>query len=215
MAEEEQKAWWLEQAQALLTAYHMPDAKIEWLAYTHNAVFDVLHKGGHFVLRVHDKKAKEQLSSESMILQQLIGSQIGAPYPKRVMGDPTLQSIGLLLTHLDGTSRTSESVSSLEMTAIGAYLAKMHSIPIAAEHRPRLDYEGLFGENGIYYPGEAALQVFTDAQIRVMDAAAEKVKLAMDELGTGESEFGLIHGDLLLKNILFHEGEVRALDFEY
>ena len=31
----------------------------------------------------------------------------------------------------------------------------------------------------------------------------------MDELGQGESEFGLIHGDLLLKNILFHEGEVR------
>ena len=59
------------------------------------------------------------------------------------------------------------------------------------------------------------MKVFTDKQISVMDTVAEKVKSAMDELGTVDNEFGLIHGDLLLKNILFHEGDVRALDFEY
>lgn len=215
MTVEEQKAWWLEQAKILLTEYHMPDAEIKWLAYTHNAVFDVVHQRGHFVLRVHDKSALPRLSSESMILMQLIAGQLGAPYPKRVMGAPNILTIGLLLMHIEGTPRSSETVSLPEMQVIGQFLAKMHNIRFDAENRPTLDYNGLFGETGAYHLSEEAMLVFTDEQLTVMDAAAEKVKAAMDELGTGDNEFGLIHGDLLLQNILFHEGEVRALDFEY
>ena len=217
MTIEEQKAWWLEQAKILLTDYHMPDAEVNWLAYTHNAVFDVVHKRGHFVLRVHDKSAEARLESERWIMIQLIvgmGQQV-APSPIRVMYSYNTSTIGLFLTHIEGIPRSSESLSLSDMQAIGQYLAEMHNLRIEAEERPNLDYNGLFGEMGVYRLSEEAMQVFTDEQLTVMDAAAEKVKAAMDELGVSDTEFGLIHGDLLLQNILFHEGEVRALDFEY
>src|SRR5690606_19497410 len=59
------------------------------------------------------------------------------------------------------------------------------------------------------------MTVFTNEQFTVMNSITEKVKVAMDTLGQAKDEFGLIHGDFLLKNILFHNNEVRALDFEY
>ncbi|MDQ7027810.1 MAG: phosphotransferase [Anaerolineae bacterium] len=214
MTEEEQKAWWMQQAKILLKGY-LPDAQIAWLAYTHNAVFDVVHKRGHFVLRVHDKNDMRQVTSEETILMQLNTSQLSAPKPIQVMSDENTTTVGLLLTHLDGMSQTAKTVSLPEMQAIGNYLAKMHKVSFQAENRPTLDYRGLFGKNGVYHLSDESRKVFTDEQIIVMDTVAEKVKLAMDELGASDSEFGLIHGDFLLKNILFHEGDVRALDFEY
>jgi Ser/Thr protein kinase RdoA (MazF antagonist) len=216
MTEDEQKAWWLEQAKILLTEYNMPDAEVSWLAYTHNAVMKVVHEQGHFVLRLQDMGKLPNVESEFTILKQLFESNIEVPKPVQVMDVPKSPIVGLLLSHLEGAPfRLAERVIRLDMISIGLYLAKMHNVPIKAENRPNLDYNGLFGETGVYRLNEEAKQVFTDEQLTVMDAAAEKVKAAMDELGTGENEFGLIHGDLLLQNILFHEGEVRALDFEY
>jgi Ser/Thr protein kinase RdoA (MazF antagonist) len=42
----------------------------------------------------------------------------------------------------------------------------------------------------------------------------ELVRQSQGELGEGPDVFGLIHADLHQENYLFHEGQVRAIDFD-
>ena len=217
MSSEEQKDFLLRQAFGVLEQFFgVYDAKVEWIAYTHNAVFDVTipDHDYHWVLRLGQPENTGNIASEVEILRSLHNHGLLVPYPEEWLQDNSLSA--LLLTYVDGNSIDVKAVTNSEMQSIGQFLAKFHAIETPKSlNRPKLDYDGLFSKNGIYYPGDENLHVFSDEQITVMDAVAEKVKLAMDELGQSDDEYGLIHGDLLLKNILFYEGEVRALDFEY
>ena len=49
----------------------------------------------------------------------------------------------------------------------------------------------------------------------VFDAVAERVSLAMAMLDRDGEGFGLIHADLLAKNVIFAGDSVAALDFEF
>jgi Ser/Thr protein kinase RdoA (MazF antagonist) len=230
MTKEEQKAWWLKLAYSTLEQHFgIHDAEVNWLAYTHNAVFDVKLEDYHWVLRLYGSNTMdyERLVALAKWLKDLqTATNISVSSVEWYKDKPQIAKLPVngklipaaLYKYVGGQTLEANTVNANEMKLIGEFLAKMHSYSgksLSDFSFPQLDYNGLFGETGIYYPGEEAMQVFTDGQLTVMDAAAEKVKAAMDELGTGESEFGLIHGDLLLQNILFHEGEVRALDFEY
>jgi Ser/Thr protein kinase RdoA (MazF antagonist) len=236
MTEEEQKAWWLERAKSALKQYNMADADLSWLAYTHNAVFAVKHNDVHFVLYLYrhahvrwDRVAAifywmKRLHNEAHldVPVPVITNENGSAFILALRDGTRSNMVNAVLVYrLEGDNRSGDTISEKEVYNLGQFLGKLHQFSVKASRDPNpvdftvLTYEGLFGETGIYYPGEEAMQVFTDKQLTVMDAVAEKVKAAMDELGTGETEFGLIHGDLLLQNILFYEGEVRALDFEY
>lgn len=214
---EEKKDWWLKQAYWVLNQhFNIHDASVKWLSYTHNAVFDVSipDHAYHWVLRMQRPENAGNLASEIEILRLIRKHGLTAPFPEQSINLDTVSA--LLLTKLEGVEQIVHEVTNSEIQSIGVFFANFHEIKVSqSPNRPNLDYSGLFSKNGIYYPGEKNMQVFTPEQLSVMDAVAEKVKQAMDELGQCEAEFGLIHGDLLLKNILFHEGEVRALDFEY
>lgn len=217
MSSEEQRNWWYQLAYSVLEQhFSIDDAKVKWLAYTHNAVFDVTspNHDDHWVLRIGQPASSRNLASEIEVLRSINKHGLIAPFPEKSLELDIMSA--LLLTYVEGYSVDSNEVTIDEMQSIGIFLARFHAIEIYQPlNRLKLDYNGLLSKDGIYYPGDENMRVFTDEQILVMDAVAEKVKGAMDELGQDDSEFGLIHGDLLLKNILFHEGEVRALDFEY
>lgn len=212
MSIDEQEAWWLKQAKSVLS--NLPNASIEWLAYTHNAVFDVRHEQEHYVLRLSLADNAVQINSERQILDTL--SQEGLNVPKPVQIIQTDSVSGLLLTYVKGKSPTADDVSLTQMALIGKFLAQLHQIKFDTTlARHALDWDGLFSENGIYQPSDDNMTVFTDEQLLVMRHVTDKVQSVMKELGQGEEEFGIIHGDCLLKNILFHNKTVHALDFEY
>jgi Ser/Thr protein kinase RdoA (MazF antagonist) len=54
----------------------------------------------------------------------------------------------------------------------------------------------------------------TRVQERLFQAIAERIGEVMARLGTDRSVFGLIHADLIFANVLFHRGEVCAIDFD-
>jgi Ser/Thr protein kinase RdoA (MazF antagonist) len=62
-------------------------------------------------------------------------------------------------------------------------------VPLVAEVRP---------------PGDVAL----------VEAALDRVAATLDGLGHGPDTYGLIHSDLHQWNYLFHQGQVRLLDFD-
>lgn len=104
-----------------------------------------------------------------------------------------------------------------DISLIGSYLARLH---LHAERYflpegsifPRWDWDWPFGESApLWGKGEA---VYTASEMGVFEAAAQRVRGDLEELGYGRDAFGLIHRDPNLDNFLFHDGMVGAIDFD-
>ncbi len=110
------------------------------------------------------------------------------------------------------------SLSSIELERVGKFMAKLH---LYVEHfavpggfiRKRWDLEGLRGAVLGIDP-EKGRKHFSLEERKVLDATAERVQETMQALGEGPEVFGLIHADLHQGNYLFHQGRVRAIDFD-
>lgn len=102
------------------------------------------------------------------------------------------------------------------MRGVGWLMATLHLHgqgfrPPSRFRCPRWDYEGLFGGSSPWrpvHPGRiepATRRLFRDVMRMTRDA--------MERLGTAVDTFGLIHGDLMQANYIFHRGQARAIDF--
>ena len=89
-----------------------------------------------------------------------------------------------------------------------------HFRPSSEFARPRLDWDGLFGEDSPYFNADYS-KLLSVEQNHVFAEAAERIRATMSILDGRGDAFGLIHGDLLAKNIVFARGKPAALDFEY
>lgn len=225
------QAHWTHIAELAVQAYGLPDAQLTWLSQTHNTVFNVTTDDKRYVLRLQivDEGHIEWLRSELTFLRILYDmTNLSVPYPNFTrLGEPYAQiSVegypkihAVLFNHLDGESPSPTSIIPEELRKIGAFLGRLHqsSPPFPSPkgfQRPMLDWQGLFGSESIYDPDEGK-ELFTDDMKRIITRVTEQVQRVMDKLGKAKIQFGMIHGDLLTKNILFHEGDVSALDFEY
>ncbi len=222
---------WLTIAQTALSAYALYEPLIDWLAHTHNAVFRVQAGAERFVLRI----GKPGLVSPAWLASELVWlrylgdeTDITAPYPLQTTDGGLFTSVPIagaetvlaaLFRYVDGEPRPADSLTPDDMGAVGGLLALLHNaadafVPPPDFDRPRLDWDGLFGSGSIYDPGDAANLLRPD-QVAVLDAVAVHLRDAMAALDQSAPHFGLIHADLLAKNILFHHGQPRPLDFAY
>lgn len=214
-----QQAWWLEQAQIAIQRSIIPQATISWLAQTHNAVFlaEVGAKPHILTLQKRDDSALLRLISQKMLMQGIAQAGFALPLPLDLVLTEQVQ--GMLTQYITGDARKPDTLTPEDAYAVGDYLARLHTLcpdlGTAGALRPVLDADGLFSDEGIYDPGAENMGIFTGAQLLTMQEVAGKVRDAMQTLGRSKGEFGILHADLLLHNILFHEGEVRALDWEY
>lgn len=220
------EAYWLRLAQAAIAlepAY--ADATITWMAHTHNAVFHV-QNGPHLAvltLYKHDVSLSRLQSEDAWLraISEQTELVVGRPIKLLTIDDTqtgkTIQ--GALRDYVDGAPKAPLDLTIDDMARIGGFLAQLHHFseqyePPADFDRPHLDYDGLFGEGGTYDPGEA-IAVFTAHQLDIINQTTERIRTAMNEIGQDAADFGLIHGDMLSKNILFHEGDIRAIDWEF
>ena len=228
---EAQKAFWLKLAHDVAGRWNLRVKGLSWLGYSHNAVFKVSAADGDYVLRLQlsGRVKAAELRSELQWLRTIRrNTDLLAPFPRSAVIDgkkdllasvdhPQLPSIvyGCLFEYAPGLTKSPSEMSLDDVFQIGVYLGKLHTAgqfrPPSDFSRPRLDWEGLFGERSPYHPGENAHV----AQSQVFAQTATRVQAVMRDLGPGADELGLIHADLLAKNILFCEDGVAALDFEY
>ena len=206
MTQDAQKQYWLEQAQAMLPLLNMPEATVSWLSFTHHPVFRVKHQHKHYILRLGTNRSH---SPELKVLNQLSAIGLSAP---QVLNQIESKVSGTIFNELQGESRSNNTITTDDMRHIGQYLAKLHNTDLDTDGLRRLDWDGLFGDTGVYYPGDDNMQVFTDEQLNIIVRVTEKVRVSMDVL-LGDT--GLIHGDFLLKNLLFDGNTLHALDWEY
>jgi Ser/Thr protein kinase RdoA (MazF antagonist) len=219
-------------ARRAISAYSLPDATATLHAYTNNAVYSVVDHSASFVkearyaLRITrpDNKRLAWIRSELAWLSAIRrNTWLEVPEPAGHVYTGELEGVdspvyGSLFGWVDGESKAQSEVSLEQIETIGEFAAMLHNFsetfePPAEFDRPRLDWEGLFGDDSPYRT-ESEDEHFTDEHRKTIQEAAAYVQSAMDNLGQASSEFGMIHGDLLPKNILFRDDQVCALDFD-
>lgn len=233
---DEQQAIWMQISCEVIKRWDLTVTDVSWLGYTNNAVFKIDAESGRYVLRLHPPSRIDvpTLTSELEWLRVIRrNTNLIAPYPQSTIvdGEDTpfvtaysdkLPSSGLvyctLFDYIEGKFKPTSELTDDDMWRVGEYLGKLHTAgqytPSPGFVRPWLNWEGLFGENSPYNPRENA-HVITDHQLAVFDQVADRVQQTMQDVGQGAEAFGLVHADMLAKNILFHNDEPRALDFEY
>jgi Ser/Thr protein kinase RdoA (MazF antagonist) len=76
----------------------------------------------------------------------------------------------------------------------------------------RWESESLFGAKSPYYPN-AEKKLLDREDRRLFSRLIRRTREAMAQLGTDSDVFGLVHGDLIQLNYLFHHGKIRLIDF--
>jgi Ser/Thr protein kinase RdoA (MazF antagonist) len=105
--------------------------------------------------------------------------------------------------------------------AQGQLMARLHNF--AAQWPPppgltkrKYDWDGLF--KGVIEDGASASDAWSllpQEYVKPFEVVTQKVKRVMGEWGQGPDVYGLIHADLGLEaNVLFWDGEARAIDFD-
>lgn len=228
---EQQLARLADAAEHVLPVFGLIDADITPLMAINNAVFAVDHRSGQYALRLHRRGHKRAAWIDSemrwlldirdqagLCVPQPIPTQDGALLAKaQVDGlDEPLNCV--LMTWVEGESHQPEDVTPKLTERVGGFLASLHNFsadyqPPPGFVRPWLDWEGLFGAESPYNPGDGA-RILQPDQVAVMDAVAERVREVMQALDADEAGSGLIHADFIAKNMLFADDQVCAIDFD-
>ncbi|MCY4464538.1 MAG: phosphotransferase [Chloroflexi bacterium] len=233
----QQKMLWRQLADDALARWGMGARAISWLGYSSNAVFKVKADAGDcYVLRLQPswRANRAQVRSELAWLRLIRhASSLQAPFPVAAAGmagdallveiahpqlPPPHSALACLFKYIQGECKPARALQYEDVCAIGTYLAQLHSLePVdsgADFGRPRLDARGIFGVDSPY-ASQCDFQALPIAQREVCEAVARVVENALSQLNRQDAFFGLIHADLLAKNILFTDSGLAALDFEY
>lgn len=105
-----------------------------------------------------------------------------------------------------------------ELTEIGKFIAKVHNfsnenINDTKYKRPVFNWEGFFGEKGVFYSG-INRKNYSQNDFDIVAKASEMVRKRMENMEINPDNFGFIQGDFYFRNILFKNGEVRVIDFD-
>jgi len=219
-------------ARDALEFFDMPDAALTLVGYTNNAVFEVVDSSSQFVknarytLRVHRPGLKplSWIQSELTWLSSIrrhthlaVPEPAGPVYGGAIHGSED-KAYCTLLGWVRGVTYEAAAMTPHHLRMIGQFAAELHTFsetysPPEGFERPRMDAEGFFGDESPYQ-SEAEAALFNGRPQAMMKQAESYIRETMARFGEGSDLFGLVHGDLIAKNILFDEETVGAIDFD-
>lgn len=200
---------------------------VQFIAYTNNAVFRINTQEGDFSLRVHrpNHKSLALIQSERLWVDALsLNPDLLVPRSYLNIYQGHLTGVdgavyGTLNHWIAGNSRNYDELTPDDLSHIGQNIAHFHNsaqafTPPANFNRPRLDWDGLFGAGGAYDPKEG-MRFFQPEHLEKIARATDLIKQTMNAQDQQKDTFGLIHGDLISKNIIFgDDNQIAFLDFE-
>jgi Ser/Thr protein kinase RdoA (MazF antagonist) len=237
---EEAQIPFLDIARRALAEYEIGDCILTFIRHSDSATFKVERPGSSaYLLRIHVPVTRamgghgadaaavnsellwlETLSRDTdLVLQKPIRNRVGALVTQVPTADAALPVNCTLLQWVEGQPYHRDLESEHTAYQIGVILAKLHTHAIRwaipeGFHRPKRDvayFEGVL--RGI----QPALQ---DGRISFADYAEleRSIALLIEMLGALNEDrqtHGLMHADVHKGNMLYHEGEIRLIDFSF
>lgn len=216
-------------ARRALAEYEIEDGSLSPLQLVQNATWRVRcgRTRQQYLLRVHAPRRHgtaaihaelhwlDFLAAEDeLLVPTAIPTRLGQRWTEVCADGIPEPRVCTLLTWIPGRTERRRRTPA-QLRRIGRLMARLHRCAIHFDAptsfvRPRWDHEGVF-HSGDTQPGWRRL---SRRQRLLFQAVAERSAKVMERLGAGRDVFGLIHGDLVFANIVFHRGMPHAIDFD-
>jgi Ser/Thr protein kinase RdoA (MazF antagonist) len=215
-------------ARAALEALAFSPARLEALAQTHHPVFAVWADGRAYVLRLQDAQERPIAAVQAELELLAALAQVGDMPVVRAAALPGEAAVTLadhdgrrytatLFQRCPGRIVALGDATPAQAAALGAWLGRFHRVGAGVVHameRPLPDltgarmldrYQAALHDPPAQWAPAGADAVFREVAAHYLAAAPALA-----------SHSGLIHGDLLLANVMFNEEAISCvLDFEY
>ena len=192
-----------------------------------------LYTPGQYMLRIHQPgyQTTEAIELElSWLAAMCRDDHLPVPEPVSTLDGTLLTQVSIpgipgqrncsLLRWVKGRFITKD-IRPHHYRAQGRLMARLHNHAASWPTPPGLakrkyDWDGLFRDDaGEGLLASEAWSLLPQEYIKPFELVTRKVKLVMDAWGKGPDVYGLIHADLGLDaNVLFWDGEARAIDFD-
>jgi Ser/Thr protein kinase RdoA (MazF antagonist) len=219
-------------AHAALAQFPVDAKCVEFICDTDNEVFrvDAIGSAGacKFALRLQwqEDNGPEAVASELRWLEAISAeTSLHVPRPVRARdGRPVVEVFDgeldehrpcVLFEWVDGEF-CDDALTAEHLFRVGKTMAQLHEHASNRARELELDPRRVAFTadlSRMLDEGHPLRQGFDRDELACIDAAAVHIDRAITNLGTGASQYGFIHSDLHQWNYLFHEGEVRPIDF--
>ncbi|MFT4219455.1 MAG: phosphotransferase [Microbacterium sp.] len=215
-----------------------PDATLTFVKQRENTVFRVDAPEGCFALRIARPgyHTDAEVVSEIAFVEALLEHGIDVPSYRHTVGGSQFLSRELdgerfavvvqewlvgaspmddIANGFDGTSQLTPD----DFAAIGALAARMHAASRAigrppAYDRPAWDIAGLVGDSPLW-GDPTRLVEHSEDDVRVLREASASLARLLEEFGTDDEVFGVLHADFTPENIMRRaDGSLTLIDFD-
>ncbi|AHB11015.1 phosphotransferase enzyme family protein [Zymomonas mobilis] len=217
-------------AQAMEAYPQAYQGKIRLLTRSENATFHIAASSGeNYALRLHrphyhDKQSITGELAWLKALQEDIGLTVPQAIPDR--DGEVIQTLkapdgalryAVLFNWVEGEMPTADLDPSL-FQRLGEVTAHLHQHSQRWEKPDNFkrliwNHANMVGADG-YWGDWRATPGLDSNGIAIMREAMGQIGQSLEKFGQSSDRYGLIHADLRLTNILIHEGDTRAIDFD-
>lgn len=204
--------------------FGLTDAQHTLVSTTNNIIYRLDSDHERYILRIHQpgKRKQEWIESELTWLNALCHeTNLHVPKPAASIftsesGDyPTCCT---LLHWLDGEQILPSKITSAQAQKVGSFTAQLHNHSANFIAPPNFTLPQLNIVERLQQELDSKTKpnnsLITPDQHNVLKIIAQGIHLATTNLGNNPNTFGIIHADLIWKNILFHKDAIGAIDFD-
>lgn len=201
---------------------------LDLIKFRENAVFKLTTPEGCYALRAHRPgyRTREDIESEAAWTAALREAGVATPRFAALSGGAPVEAVRTAsgseflcdaLEWIDGEPMKRDNIVE-RFRQVGRIAATVHAhargwTPPAGFCRPVFDQTTLFGKGGLW--GDyARLDALSANQLDLLDRAAARVASILAAEPRTEDRWGLLHGDLMLENLLVDGEEVCVIDFD-
>jgi len=212
-------------ARKVLATYGLEEAELRYLGQSSNVMFRVQTDEGRWALRICDPGRDHQILRRELLWLVALcrDTDIVVPEPVIMRSGDLFRSVSMpglpgfracmLFRWVKGQFEEEPTVGQLE--AMGVLAAKLHkhaeTFCFPDELEPVRVSPETVGDN---IPAALLRTHYAQHDAQSILDTIPLIQQTMLSLGPGPDVCGVIHGDLHHRNVPFHEGVARAIDFE-
>ncbi len=206
--------WESDLAEEVLRRWESDRSRTKYWRASANFVFLFKRAGRDYVLRFNheSERTAEFVESELVFVNELIGRGVPAAEPIRSRNGSLVESVptshgtvhAAAFERVPGVQKDLEDLTPAELSAWGRALGELHNASAKSTGVGRPIWQQLFS---------AASRELSDEQSPMLEAL-ESVRLQLEQLPVSRQNFGPIHFDFELDNIVWQDGVPRPIDFD-